>query len=77
MRGKYPVCCLFLEIEPAEVDVNIHPAKREVKFHREREVRRFVADAVREGLASFHSQELGVRSQEIESAVAGDFGLEA
>ena len=77
MKGKYPVCCLFLEIEPGEVDVNIHPAKREVKFHREREVRKFVADAVSEGLASFHSQELGVRSQEIESAVSGDFGLEA
>ncbi len=77
MKGKYPACCLFLEIEPAEVDVNIHPAKREVKFHREREVRRFVAEAVSEGLASFHSQELGDRSQEIESAVAGNFGLEA
>ena len=35
MKGRYPVCCLFLEINPAEVDVNIHPAKREVKFHRE------------------------------------------
>ena len=40
MKGRYPVCCLFLEIDPAGVDVNIHPAKREVKFHREREVRR-------------------------------------
>jgi len=77
MKGKYPVCCLFLEIEPAEVDVNIHPAKREVKFHREREVRRFVAEAVKEGLANFHSQELEDRSQKIESAVAGSFGLEA
>jgi DNA mismatch repair protein MutL len=77
MKGKYPVCCLFLEIEPAEVDVNIHPAKREVKFHREREVRKFVADAVREGLASFHSQESGVRSQESEFVSPESFGLEA
>ena len=40
MKGRYPVCCLFLEIDPAAVDVNIHPSKREVKFHREGEVRR-------------------------------------
>ena len=56
MKGKYPVCCLFLEIGPGEVDVNIHPAKREVKFHREREVRRYVAEAVREGLHEFHTK---------------------
>ena len=55
MKGRYPVCCLFLEIDPAAVDVNIHPAKREVKFHREGEVRRLVAQAVRETLLDFHA----------------------
>ena len=55
MKGRYPVCCLFLEIDPAAVDVNIHPAKREVKFHREFEVRKFVAQAVQETLLAFHS----------------------
>jgi DNA mismatch repair protein MutL len=54
MKGRYPVCCLFLEINPAAVDVNIHPAKREVKFHREREVRQLTAQAVRETLLKFH-----------------------
>ena len=56
MKGRFPVCCLFLEIDPAAVDVNVHPAKREVKFHREFEVRKFVAQAVREALLVFHSQ---------------------
>ena len=56
MKGRYPVCCLFLEIDPAAVDVNIHPAKREVKFHREFEVRKFVAQAVHEALLAFHSE---------------------
>lgn len=54
MKGRYPVCCLFLEIDPALVDVNIHPAKREVKFHNERIVRTLVAQAVREALLKFH-----------------------
>ena len=55
MKGRYPVGCLFLEINPAEVDVNIHPAKREVKFHQEKAVRQCVAQAVRETLLQFHA----------------------
>ncbi|MBL9128332.1 MAG: DNA mismatch repair protein MutL, partial [Verrucomicrobiales bacterium] len=57
MKGRYPVCCLFLEIDPSEVDVNIHPAKREVKFHRERAVRRFVAESIVEALKAWHRPE--------------------
>ncbi|HEX7569115.1 MAG TPA: DNA mismatch repair endonuclease MutL [Verrucomicrobiae bacterium] len=56
MKGRYPVCCLFLEINPAAVDVNIHPAKREVKFHREFEIRKFTAQAVHDALLAFHSE---------------------
>ena len=55
MKGRFPVCCLFLEIDPGEVDVNIHPAKREVKFHQEAEVRRFVSEAVRDALMAYHA----------------------
>lgn len=55
MKGRYPICCLFIEVNPAEVDVNIHPAKREVKFHRERAVRQLVAQAVRETLLKLNA----------------------
>lgn len=57
MKGRYPVCCLFLEIDPAAVDVNIHPAKREVKFREEGAVRRMVAKGVREALLHFARQQ--------------------
>jgi DNA mismatch repair protein MutL len=50
MKGRYPVCCLFLELDPSEVDVNIHPSKREVKFHREKAIVRLVTQAVRQAL---------------------------
>lgn len=55
MKGRYPVCCLFLEIDSSAVDVNIHPSKREVKFHQEQAIRRLVAQAVREALLTFHT----------------------
>ena len=50
MRGKFPVTFLFLEIDPEVVDVNIHPAKREVRFRDEFVVRQCVIDAVRAAL---------------------------
>ena len=56
MKGRYPVCCLLLELDPAAVDVNIHPAKREVKFHREFEVRRLVRQAIHDTLLAFHTE---------------------
>src|SRR3989454_11092112 len=55
MKGRYPVCCLFLELDPSEVDVNIHPAKREIKFHDERAVREFVSRSIRETLLAYHT----------------------
>ena len=72
MKGRYPICCLFLEINPAAVDVNIHPAKREVKFHREGEVRRSVAEAVRQALLAFHNAQSKVQSpkSKVEDVVA-------
>lgn len=54
MKGRYPICCLFLEVDPSRVDVNIHPAKREVKFRNERGMRRLVAQAVRQTLLDYH-----------------------
>ncbi|NIP92574.1 MAG: hypothetical protein GWO24_03530, partial [Akkermansiaceae bacterium] len=44
--GRHPVAWLWLEIDPLLVDVNVHPAKREVRFHRPAELRALVLEAV-------------------------------
>jgi DNA mismatch repair protein MutL len=50
MKGRFPVTFLFIEINPELVDVNIHPAKREVRFRDEYGVRQTVIEAVRKSL---------------------------
>jgi DNA mismatch repair protein MutL len=53
MKGRYPVAILFLEMDPSGVDVNIHPAKREVRFHDDFTIRQFVVQSVQEVLGKF------------------------
>ena len=55
--GNQPFFLVFLEIDPAAVDVNVHPQKREARFRDEGEVFRFVVNAVRETFAETGARE--------------------
>ena len=50
MKGRYPVVYLFIQMDPAAVDVNVHPAKREVRFREPGAVREAVTAAIRRTL---------------------------
>ncbi len=53
MVGRYPLTALFLEMDPEDVDVNVHPTKAEVRFRSQDKVFSFVQRSVRKALLAY------------------------
>lgn len=52
-RESFPLYVLFIDLDPAQVDINVHPTKQEIKFEDEKIVYAFVQAAVKHALAQF------------------------
>ncbi len=52
-QGYFPMYLVYLEIDPAQIDINIHPTKTEVKFQDERAVYAIIHAAIRRALGKF------------------------
>src|SRR5919201_289396 len=59
-RGRFPIAVLEVRVDPARVDVNVHPAKREVRFHEEGVVFAAVQQVLRAALAGAEAYRLPV-----------------
>ncbi|WP_460759893.1 DNA mismatch repair endonuclease MutL [Niabella terrae] len=51
--GSFPMYVLFIELDPEQVDVNVHPTKQEIKFEDEKIIYAFVQAAIKHALAQF------------------------
>ncbi len=50
---SYPLYVLFIDLDPAQVDINVHPTKQEIKFEDEKIIYAFIQSAVKHALAQF------------------------
>lgn len=60
MKGRHPLAALFLELPAASIDVNVHPAKREIRFRDDYPIRQFLVEAIRTALQIPQSTPLSV-----------------
>jgi DNA mismatch repair protein MutL len=50
-KDRHPIVIIFIKIDPRKVDVNVHPTKREIRFHAEKQIHDLVVEAIRNTLS--------------------------
>ena len=70
MRDRHPVAFIFIEIDPALVDVNVHPAKAEVRFRNQSQLHDLVRDVIREALRGMNASSATTHADGIREAVS-------
>ena len=79
MPRRYPIVFLFLQIEPSEVDVNVHPTKIEVRFRNSSTIYHYVLSALKEGLSRAPVKPIGgltpIQKLENDAVKTGDVAL--
>lgn len=81
MRDRHPLGFIFIEMDPALVDVNVHPAKAEVRFRNQSQIHDAVRDILREALRNAGMPTASAHADRIKEAVADyvantDYGIQ-